>query len=128
MIILEKRHIILLHEHLIDATGGSHGLRDEGLLDSAAASPFQEFGDYKPYPSIQQKAARLCFGLIKNHPFVDGNKRIGVHVMLVLLQLNHISLEYTQDELSNVILALAAGEIGYDELLQWVLTHQSLIG
>ena len=125
MIILNKRQILLLHEHLIDATGGSHGLRDEGLLESALASPFQTFGDFAAYPSVQQKAARLCFGLVKNHPFIDGNKRIGAHAMLVFLQLNRLQLEYTQEELSSVILSLAAGACGYEDLLQWIIAHQA---
>ena len=87
MIRLSKPQILLLHEQLIAETGGSSGLRDEGMLDSALNAPFQTFGGEDVYPSLQQKAARLCFGLVKNHPFVDGNKRIGAHVMLVFLAL-----------------------------------------
>ena len=90
MIRLSKPQILLLHEQLIAETGGSSGLRDEGMLDSALNAPFQTFGGEDVYPSLQQKAARLCFGLVKNHPFVDGNKRIGAHVMLVFLALNGI--------------------------------------
>lgn len=85
MIRLTKSQILLLHEQLITETGGSSGLRDEGMLDSALNAPFQTFGKEDMYPSLQQKAARLCFGLVKNHPFVDGNKRIGAHAMLVFL-------------------------------------------
>ena len=94
------------------------------MLDSALNAPFQTFGGEDAYPSIQQKAARLCFGLVKNHPFVDGNKRIGAHVMLVFLALNGIELQYTQTELSDVILQLAAGTIQSSDLLDWILTHQ----
>ena len=93
MIRLSKPQILLLHEQLIAETGGSSGLRDEGMLDSALNAPFQTFGGEDVYPSLQQKAARLCFGLVKNHPFVDGNKRIGAHVMLVFLALNGIELQ-----------------------------------
>ena len=71
-----------------------------------------------------QKAARLCFGLVKNHPFVDGNKRIGAHVMLVFLALNGIELQHTQTELSEVILQLAAGALQPTDLLDWILKHQ----
>ena len=78
MKILNKRQILMLHQHLVDETGGSPGLRDEGLLDSALNAPFQTFGDTSAYPSLQQKAARLCYGLVKNHPFIDGNKRMGL--------------------------------------------------
>ena len=91
MIRLSKPQILLLHEQLLEATGGSSGLRDEGMLDSALNAPFQTFGGEDVYPSIQQKATRLCFGLVKNHPFVDGNKRIGAHAMLVFLALSKSS-------------------------------------
>ena len=85
MKILTKQQILMLHEQLISETGGTQGLRDEGMLDSALASPFQSFGAYSPYKTVQQKAARLGYGLVMNHPFIDGNKRIGAHAMLTLL-------------------------------------------
>ena len=124
MIRLSKPQILLLHEQLIAETGGSSGLRDEGMLDSALNTPFQPFAGKDVYPSLQQKAARLCFGLVKNHPFVDGNKRIGAHVMLVFLALNGIELQHTQTELSEVILQLAAGTLQSTDLLDWILSHQ----
>ena len=125
MIRISKHQILLIHDQLIAETGGSSGLRDEGMLDSALNAPFQSFGGEDMYPSLQQKAARLCFGLVKNHPFVDGNKRIGAHAMLVFLALNGIELQHSQSELSNVILQLAAGEIETSDLLRWILEHQS---
>ena len=121
---LSKSQILLIHAHTISETGGSSGLRDEGMLDSALNAPFQTFGGEDVYPSLQKKAARLCFGLVKNHPFVDGNKRIGAHAMLVFLALNGIELQHTQSELSDVILQLAAGEIEATDLLRWILAHQ----
>lgn len=124
MIRLSKHQILLIHDQLIAETGGSSGLRDEGMLDSALNSPFQTFGGEDVYPSLQQKAARLCFGLVKNHPFVDGNKRIGAHAMLVFLALNGIELQHSQTDLSDIILQLAAGEIEVEALLQWILSHQ----
>lgn len=96
MIILNKRQVLLLHSRLIAETGGIDGVRDDGLLESSLNAPFQSFGGIDVFPSIQQKAARLGYGLIKNHAFVDGNKRIGTHAMLVFLALNNIELEYTQ--------------------------------
>lgn len=120
---LSKYQIILLHEHMIRETGGAHGLRDEGMLDSAVAAPFQEVFGTVACPSILQKAVRLGYGLIMNHPFVDGNKRIGVHAMLVLLALNGIELRFEQDELSDEILTIASGKYGYEHLLQWVIDH-----
>ena len=92
MIRLTKKQVLMLHTQLIESTGGSDGIRDEGLLDSALESPFQSFSGEELYPSIQAKAARLCYGLVKNHAMVDGNKRIGVHVMLVFLAVNGYEL------------------------------------
>lgn len=124
MKILSKRQIIMLHDHLIQETGGSPGLRDEGLLDSAISAPFQSFDGVEAFPSLQQKAARLSYGLVKNHPFLDGNKRIGAHVMLTFLALNGIELEYGQEELSDIFLSVAAGNGGFEEILYWILEHE----
>ena len=124
MIILSKEQVMKLHASLIKATGGSEGIRDEGMLDLALNNPFQSFGGKELYPSIQAKAARLCFGLVKNHAMLDGNKRLGTHVMLVFLALNGYELSYSQKELSDMILALASGDIGEKELLQWIFEHQ----
>lgn len=124
MIILSKEQILMLHSQLIAQTGGIDGLRDEALLESAIKAPFQEFDNKEAYPSIQQKAARLGYGLIQNHAFIDGNKRIGAHTMLVFLALNKIELDYTQKELSDIILKVASGESTFDDLLQWILSHQ----
>ena len=124
MIRLTKAQILLLHNQLTAETGGISGLRDEGLLESAIIAPFQTFDGMDMYPTLQQKAARLCFGLVKNHPFIDGNKRIGTHAMLVFLALNGIELRYTQKELSDIIISLAAGEMEFSDLLQWILAHQ----
>ena len=121
---LSKRQVLLLHEQLVAETGGSAGVRDEGLLESALSAPFQGFGSVDAYPSIQQKAARLGYGLVKNHPFVDGNKRIGAHAMLVFLALNGIELEYTQRELADIILQVAAGKADYDTLFHWLIFHE----
>ena len=125
MKVLTKQQILLLHRQLIEQTGGSDGIRDEGLLDSAMAAPFQSFDNADAYPSLQQKAARLCFGLVKNHPFVDGNKRIGAHAMLVFLAVNGVELTYTQPQLSDIILQVAADEKDYPDLLDWLLCHQN---
>ena len=124
MIRLSKSQILLLHNQLISETGGLSGLRDESLLDSALNAPFQTFDGEDVYPSLQQKAARLCFSLVKNHPFIDGNKRIGAHAMLVFLALNGIDLQYSQEEFSDVIIQLAAGKIELTDLLHWILIHQ----
>ncbi len=124
MIVLSKKQVLALHSQLIAETGGTDGIRDESLLDSALNAPFQSFDGVDAFPSIVPKAARLGYGLIKNHAFVDGNKRIGAHVMLVFLALNKIELEYTQTELSDTILKVAADEYGFEDLLKWVIEHQ----
>ncbi len=121
---LSKEQILMLHTQLIEETGGSDGVRDYNLLESALETPFQSFAGVDLYQTIQAKAARLGYGLIKNHSMVDGNKRIGTHAMLVFLALNGIDLTYTQKELYETILDVAAGKLGYEELLEWVLQHQ----
>lgn len=121
---LTKEQILMLHNELIRETGGSGGMRDEGLLDSALNAPFQGFGDVDSFPSLQQKGARLGYGLICNHAFVDGNKRIGAHAMLLFLSLNGIELEYTQNELSDMILDVAAGNLRFEDMVKWIIKHQ----
>ena len=122
---LTKRQVLLLHEQLLQEFGGTAGIRDDGLLESALAAPFQTFGGQSLYPSVQAKAAQLGFGLVCNHPFVDGNKRIGAHVMLVFLALNGIELSYTQQELIDIIFAVAADMANNTDLLQWIIQHQN---
>ena len=122
---LSKEQILLLHAQLIEEFGGIDGVRDYNLLDSALETPFQSFAGEDLYPTIQAKAARLGFGLIKNHCMLDGNKRIGAHAMLVFLAINGIEMKYTQKELYETVLAVAADNLEYDELLQWVLEHQT---
>lgn len=124
MIVLSKNQIIKLHSQLIQETGGTDGIRDEGLLESVLAAPFQSFSGTDIYPSLQQKAARLGYGLVKNLAFIDGNKRIGAHVMLVFLALNKIELSYTQDELSDTFFKIASGELSQQDLLHWIIIHQ----
>lgn len=116
--------VIKLHRKLIETSGGSLGIRDEGMLDSALKTPLQTFDNRELFPSIQEKATRLAFGLIKNHPFVDGNKRIGTHVMLIFLALNGITLSYTDEELIEIILQIASGKADERDLYQWIANHQ----
>lgn len=122
---LSKEQVLLLHAQLIEEFGGTDGVRDYNLLDSALETPFQSFAGEELYPTIQAKAARLGYGLIKNHTMLDGNKRIGAHAMLVFLALNGIEMKYTQKELYETVLSVAAGSLEYEDLLQWVLDHQA---
>ena len=121
---LSKKQIIFLQQTLIEETGGTRGIRDDGLLDSAINAPFQYYEDEELFPSVQQKGARLGFGLIRNHAFVDGNKRIGVHAMLVFLAINGVELDYLQEELSDMVLKVAAGSYQYEDILNWIIQHQ----
>lgn len=125
MIRFSKEKVLLLHQIMAEATGGSVGVRDEGLLDSALEAAFAGFGDQEFYPTKEEKGARLGFALISNHAFVDGNKRIGVYIMLSFLEMNGIRLQCTDDELVDMGLSVASGRMDYQELLQWVLDHKA---
>ena len=125
MIKFSKEKVLLLHRIMAEATGGSVGLRDEGLLDSALESAFAGFGDQEFYPTKEEKGARLGFTLISNHAFVDGNKRIGIYIMLSFLEMNGIRLQCTDDELVEIGLSVASGKMKYEELLQWVIDHKA---
>ncbi len=123
MIRLTTKQVITIHSSLIEVTGGTDGVRDMGLLESALETPFQTFGGKDLYPALIQKAARLGHSLVSNHPFVDGNKRIGIHVMLVFLAINGVEIECTQQELIDVGLSLADGTMNAEKLLIWLSSH-----
>lgn len=125
MIVLSKAQILSLHKELIERSGGTKGILNENLLDSALSSPFQTFENMDLYPTIIHKAARLSFGLVSNHAFIDGNKRIAVHAMLVFLELNNIVLIYSQEDLSSFFIDVASGNKGYDDIVDWIIAHQS---
>lgn len=125
MIKFSKEKVMLLHQLVAEETGGSVGVRDEGLLESALEAAFAGFGDKEFYPTKEEKGARLGYTLISNHAFVDGNKRIGMYVMLTFLEVNGIRLECTNEEIVEVGLAVAGGSMGYEALLEWVIEHRS---
>ena len=120
MIKLSQKKVLLLHRLITDETGGDPNVRDLDLLDSALEAAFATFGGEELYPTVEEKGARLGFSLIANHAFVDGNKRIGVFVMLTFLEVNGVRLRPTNEELARVGLAVAAGEMKYEELLLWI--------
>ena len=124
MMKFSKERVLLLHQLMAEATGGSVGVRDEALLDSALESAYAGFGDREFFPSKEEKGARLGFALISNHAFVDGNKRIGVYVMLAFLEMNGIKIKCTDEELVKVGLSVADGSMGYEQLLQWIYDHE----
>ncbi len=124
MITLTVEEIIRLHEKIAEKTGGSSGIRDQGLLESAVYSTESAFGDFELYPSVEEKAARLMYSLTSNHAFIDGNKRIGVSAMLLTLKVNDISLSHTQQELEELSLSVASGSAGYQEILNFINNHK----
>lgn len=121
MITLDKEQIKRLHKKLLDATGGLDGIRDETLLDSALSAPFQTFDGAELYPSTAAKIARIAYGLVRNHSFSDGNKRIGTYVMMVLLELNYIEADFTDDDIIHIGLELANGKMNDKQLLDIIL-------
>ena len=120
MIKFSQEKVLLLHQLITEETGGDPGLRDFGLLDSALESAYATFDGNDLYPTKEEKAARLGFALISNHAFVDGNKRIGMYIMLTFLEVNGLRVRPTNEEVVRVGLGVASGEIKYDELLAWV--------
>lgn len=124
MIKFDKEKVLLLQQLVIKSSGGTAGVRDFGLLDSAIESVYQTFDGVELYPSKEEKGARLGFCLVSNHAFVDGNKRIGLLVMLSFLAINGIKMKYSDDELIEIGLSLADGKMKYEDLLGWVKSHK----
>ena len=120
---LSKEQVMKIHSMLIEQTGGSDGIRDDGLLDSALNAPFQTFDGEYIYRTIKAKAAKLGYFLVKNHPFIDGNKRIGILVMIAFLEINGIEIICTDEELITLGLGLAEGLIDDKDLLNWIIDH-----
>lgn len=120
---LEKEQIIRIHELLIEEFGGLNGVRDESLLESALNAPFQTFDGDELYPGLVKKAASLCYGLINNHAFQDGNKRIGTLVILVFLDLNGVKVVVTNEDLIKFGLQVAAGEMTLEQVEKWIVRH-----
>jgi len=121
MITLDKEQIKRLHKKLLDATGGLDGLQDEAMLDSALSVALQTFDGVELYPSAAAKIARIAYGLVCNHPFIDGNKRIGTYVMMVLLELNRIEADFTDDDIIRIGLELADKKMNDKQLLDLIL-------
>jgi len=123
MIRLSGETVIAMHSELIAQSGGLDGIRDNNIFDASINSPFHTFDEQYLYPTIQAMAAHLAFSLIKNHPFLDGNKRIGILSMLVFLDINGLPIDCTNDELSALGLGLADSTITEAELIEWIISH-----
>lgn len=124
MVRFSKEKVLLLHQLIAQETGGEVGLRDQALLDAALAAAFAGLADREFYPTKEEKAAKLGFDLVSNHAFLDGNKRIGMYVMLTFLEANGLALEATNEEVAETGLAVASGEMKYEGLLAWVQAHR----
>lgn len=115
--------VLDLHRRVIEQSGGADGVRELGGVESAVAQPQMSFGGEELYPTIESEATALCFSLVMNHPFVDGNKRIGHAAMETFLVMNGYELVADVDNVEEVILTLAAGDLSREELLEWVTSH-----
>jgi death on curing protein len=124
---LALAEVLELHRSVIDRWGGANGIRDLGALESALAQPRQSFAGQDLYPDITSKAAALCFSLVLNHPFVDGNKRIGHAAMETFLMINGHELRAAVDEQERIMLDLAAGNLSRDPFAEWIKQHVGLI-
>ena len=123
MIVFTKDQIIMLHEAIYKRYGGDVGVLNDGMLDSALQAPFQTFGGEELYPETKDKIIRLAYGLIKNHSFRDGNKRIGALVLLTLLEINGYHVNASNEEFTDIIMGIAASEKDDEDLKKWVEEH-----
>jgi len=119
-------NIVLIHQKLIDQTGGSHGVRDINLVDSAISRAFATFDGNDLYEMIDDKIAATTFGLVNNHGFIDGNKRVGIAVMLLLLKLNGYTLQYSQKELIIIGNSIADGSMDELGIKKWINQHKKI--
>ncbi len=124
MIKFSQEKVMLLHKLITEETGGEPNIRDTALLNSALESAFATFDGKELYPTKQEKGARLGYALISNHAFVDGNKRIGMYVLLTFLETNGIKIRPTNEEVARVGLAVASGKMKYEELLDWIIENE----
>ena len=124
MIKFSQEKVLLLHKLITEETGGDPNIRDFALLESALESAFQTFDGKELYPSKEEKGARLGYSLISDHAFVDGNKRIGMYVMMTFLEVNGIKINPDVDDVARVGFAVASGEMKYDGLLEWIIDNK----
>ena len=124
MITFLLEDIIDFHNDLEQNSIVSAGIRDKSLIESAVNAPFQTFDNMELYPTIEEKAAHLFYGLVKNHGFIDGNKRVAVHAMFIYLSLNYIFFDYTVDEMEKLVIGLADGSLNADDVVEWIYNKE----
>ena len=117
MIKFTKERVLTLYKIMVDKIGGAFGIKDNAMLESALEAPYQTFGGEELFPTLIEKGARLGYGLVSNHPFIDGNKRIGLLVMLTFFEVHDIKLDFTNKEIEHIIMKIADGSYKYEDLL-----------
>lgn len=120
---LSISEVLDLHDRLLADSGGASGVRDLGALESAVSQPHAAFGGQDLYPDLVTKAAALCYSLVMNHAFVDGNKRVGHAAMETFLLLNGHEVQCGIDEQERLVLHLAAGDLSRNAFTEWVRLH-----
>lgn len=120
---LTSEHVVAIHEDQISRYGGGRGVRDLGLLQSAMAQPRASFGGEWLHPTLFDMAAAYLFHLVENHPFLDGNKRVGTATTIVFLELNHIEIHVDETELADFVLEVAQGRINKSAIAEFLRSH-----
>lgn len=123
MLFLTVEDILESHQNQIDTYGGSHGIRDMGLLESAIAQPEASFGGQYLHADVFEMAAAYLYHLVMNHPFVDGNKRVGLEAALIFLEINDATLDASDEELVNLVLKAIAGDLGKSNIAEFFRSH-----
>lgn len=124
---ITKEIVLRLHELSIIKYGGSQGIRDEGLLESAIARPYQTFGGEDLYPSIFEKAAAITESIIINHPFIDGNKRTGFLAMLAILEQEKLGITVSNKNIYDFVINVSTGETKFDQIVEWLKNNTSIL-
>ena len=123
---IDKKEVLQIHQILIAQFGGLEGVREEGLLESALERPFSGFGETEFYPTAEEKAAAILESVVKNHPFIDGNKRTGYVLMRLILLEYGQDIEATQDEKYDFVIAVASGKISFAEIVDWIRKNNKI--
>jgi death-on-curing protein len=124
MIMLSIEDVLLIAKKLIERFGGTFGIRDKGLLESSLNNAFQTFDGEELYKTDVEKIAVISYSIIRNHPLIDGNKRLGISVLLILCKLNNIILEYTREEAVDLAIRIAEGSIDIEDVVEWIKKHE----
>lgn len=120
-----KEVVLRLHDLSITKYGGSQGIRDKGLIDSAIARPYQTFGGEDLYSTVFEKAAAIIESIIINHPFVDGNKRTGYLAMLAMLHEGNIVITASNNDIYSFVIDISTGEIKFEQIIEWLKQNTS---